>query len=68
MKNIGAKYMAFGGYIKDSYTLPREEARQLAKRFFERYPKQGYDTHISYWKVTEDNQIYFEICRLASCD
>ncbi len=56
------------GYIETAYTLPRLQAREVAKKYFDRYPKEGYDTHIPYWRVTEDGQIFFKIHRLPTCD
>ena len=57
-----------GGYIEVSWTLPRLQAREVAKKYYARYPKQGYDTHISHWDVTKDDQIYFVMRRLPTCD
>ena len=57
-----------GGYIEVSWTLPREVARKVARKYLERYPSQGYDTHVSDWHVTKDGEIYFIMKRLATCD
>ncbi|MGH8002955.1 MAG: hypothetical protein ACREPR_26855 [Brasilonema sp.] len=57
-----------GGYIEIAYTLPRLQAREAAKRYFERYPKHGYDTHVAHWHVTADNKIHFVMRRLHTCD
>ncbi len=57
-----------GGYIEVSWTLPRLQAREAAKKYYARYPKQGYDTHISHWHVTENGEIYFVMRRFPTCD
>lgn len=62
------KERCIGGWIEVTYTLPRLQAREAAKKYFARYPKYGYDTHIPYWHVTEDEQIFFKIRRLPTCD
>jgi hypothetical protein len=60
--------MSLGGYVSKTWTLPRGQAREVAAKYFESYPTQGYDTHVSNWKETEDNKIWFEIKRLRNCD
>ena len=57
-----------GGYIEITFTLPRPEARQVARRYLDRYPNMGYDTYISNWYWTRDNKIHFKIRRLKNCD
>ena len=57
-----------GGYIEVSWTLPRLQAREVARRYYDRYPNKGYDTQISHWHVTKDGQIHFVMKRLATCD
>ena len=64
----GQEKLVEGGYIETSYTLPRLKAREVARKYFDRYPKEGYDTHIPSWHVTEDGQIFFKIRRLPSCN
>ncbi len=58
----------FGNYLDVKFVdLPREQARKTAKQYLERYPKQGYDTHISHWQITND-QVTFVMRRLRNCD
>ena len=57
-----------GGYLEVTFTLPRQQAREAAKEYLNRYPKWGYDTHISHWHVTTDGKIYFTMRRLPTCD
>ena len=57
-----------GGYVEISFTLPRQQAREVARRYLDRYPKQGYDTHVAHWHVTADGQIHFTMRRLPNCD
>ena len=57
-----------GGYVEIGFTLDRPEARNIARRYLDRYPKEGYDTHISNWYWTKNNKIHFKIRRLKNCD
>ena len=56
------------GYLDVSFTLPRLQARETARQYLERYSVCGYDTHVADWQVKEDDQIYFVMRRLRSCD
>ena len=42
--------------------------REVARRYLDRYPKQGYDTHVAHWHVNADGQIHFTMRRLPTCD
>ncbi len=53
---------------RESFTLPREEARQKAREFFDRYPKAAYLTEIEFWRELSDGQIEFTMRRLPSAD
>ena len=64
----GKEVEVAGGYVEITFTLPRSEARQLARRYLDRYPKMGYDTHVANWYVTTDNKIHFIMRRLLNCD
>ena len=57
-----------GGYIEITFTLPREQAREVARRYLDRYPKGGYDTCVANWYVTAGGQINFTMRRLPTCD
>ena len=41
-----------GGYIEITFTVPRPEARAIGRRYLDRYPKMGYDTHVANWYET----------------
>ena len=44
-------------YIEISFTLPREEAREVARSYLDHYPQGGYDTCLAHWYVTNDGEI-----------
>ena len=64
----GRERKVVGGYLEIAFTLPRQQAREVARRYLERYPKRGYDTHVAHWYVTADRRIHFTMRRLPSCD
>jgi hypothetical protein len=53
---------------RETYTLPRVEARAKAHEWFTSYPKAAYMTEIEFWRELADGQIEFTIRRLPSAD
>ena len=64
----GKERKVAGGYVEITFTLPRQQAREVARRYLDRYPKRGYDTHVFNWYVTADGRIHFTMRRLPTCD
>jgi hypothetical protein len=53
---------------RETFTLPRSEARQKAQEWFVNFPKAAYMTEIEFWRELADGQIEFTIRRLPSAD
>ena len=53
---------------RETFCLPRDEARAKAREWFERFPKAAYMTEIESWREVADNRIEFVIRRLPSAD
>ena len=53
---------------RESFCLPRLQARAKARELFERFPKAAYMTEIEFWSEREDGQIEFVVRRLPSAD
>jgi hypothetical protein len=53
---------------RETFTLPRLEARAKAREWFDLYPKAAYMTEIEFWRELSDGQIEFTIRRLPSAD
>ena len=53
---------------RETYTLPRVEARAKAHEWFTSFPKAAYMTEIEFWRELSDGQIEFTIRRLPSAD
>ena len=56
------------GWRRQSFKLPRDEARAEARRWFAQYPKAAYMTEIEFWRELADDEIEFVIRRLPSAD
>ena len=56
------------GWRRETFTLPRAEARRKAREWFDRYPKAAYLTEIEFWRELADGQIEFVMRRLPTAD
>ncbi len=63
-----AKSRRGDSWRRETYTLPRGEARDKAREWFVKYPKAAYMTEIEFWRELSDGQIEFTIRRLPSAD
>ena len=56
------------GLVREAFTLPREEARETARAFLDRYPREAYWSRIEHWQVLPDGCIEFTMVRLPTAD
>ena len=56
----------FSAWRRETYLLPRSEARAAAKQFLEKYPKSDYRSEVESWRALEDDMIEFTMRRLPS--
>jgi hypothetical protein len=56
------------GFIRETFTLPRLEARAKAEAFFARYPKAAYMSEVESWRELPADEIEFTMKRLRSSD
>jgi hypothetical protein len=56
------------GFRRETFTLPREKAREKAREIFASFPKAAYMTEIESWRELADGQIEFTMRRLPSAD
>jgi hypothetical protein len=59
---------AEGAWRRETFCLPRDEARAKAREWFERFPKAAYMTEIESWRELAGDRIEFVIRRLPSAD
>lgn len=56
------------GFKRESFILPRDQAREKAREIFASFPKAAYMTEIESWRELADGQIEFTMRRLPSAD
>jgi hypothetical protein len=56
------------GFLRETFTLPREQARTKARDLLERYPKAAYMTGVESWRELPGGDIEFTMRRLRSAD
>ena len=59
---------ADNGWRRETFTLPRHDARAKAREWFERFPKAAYMTEIEFWRELDDDRIEFTMRRLPTAD
>jgi hypothetical protein len=59
---------AEGVWRRETFRLPRVEARAKAREWFERFPKAAYMTEIESWRELPDDEIEFVMRRLPTAD
>ncbi|MEN3791449.1 hypothetical protein [Fulvimarina sp. MAC3] len=55
-------------FVRETFTLPREEARSKAREWFERFPKAAYWTQVESWRLVDDGAVEFTMRRLPTAD
>lgn len=53
---------------RETFTLPRDEARLKAREWLTKYPKAAYMTEIEFWRELSDGRIEFTMRRLPTAD
>ncbi len=53
---------------RETRTLPRDEAREFARKFLKKYPKAAYWSEVESWRVLDNDVIEFTMRRLPSAD
>jgi hypothetical protein len=56
------------GYLRETFTLPRDKARIAARDFLARFPKAAYMSGVESWRELPDGGIEFTMRRLRSAD
>jgi len=65
---MGARRRPDDGFLRETFSLPREKARTKARDFLNRYPKQAYMGGVESWRELPDGNIEFTMRRLRSAD
>jgi hypothetical protein len=56
------------GFVRETYALPREDARARAKAFLKAYPKEAYMSEVERWRELPGGRIEFTMRRLRTAD
>ncbi|MGB3501269.1 MAG: hypothetical protein WBA44_06580 [Mesorhizobium sp.] len=56
------------GFVRETFSLPRVDARLKAREWFDRWPKQAYWTSIESWREIPGDVIEFTMRRLPTAD
>ncbi len=56
------------GFVRETFVLPRQDARAKAREWFARWPRQAYWTEIESWSERPGDEIEFTMRRLPSAD
>jgi hypothetical protein len=56
------------GFLRQTFALPRLEARQKAREFLTAYPKAAYMSAVESWRELPGDCIEFTLKRLPSAD
>jgi hypothetical protein len=56
------------GYARETFTQPREKARQTARAFLARWSAAAYMTEVETWREIPGGEIEFTMMRLRSAD
>ena len=56
------------GFLRETFTLPRDKARTRARDFLNRYPKAAYMSGVESWRELPGGDIEFTMRRLPSAD
>ena len=51
-------------FIREKFTRAHSFARKLAKEYFEKYPKDRYQTEVESWRKLQSDNIEFVMKRL----
>ena len=56
------------GFARETFTLPREQAREQARAFLDRWPAAAYMSVVESWRELPGGEIEFTMRRLRSAD
>jgi len=56
------------GFVRETFSLPRPEARARAIAFLKSYPKEAYMSEVERWQELPDGSIQFTMRRLPTSD
>jgi hypothetical protein len=64
MPELTRRLMTKDPFIREKFTRERSAARKVAQEYFERYPKDRYQTEVESWRNLQSANIEFTMKRL----
>ena len=61
-----AQHRARDGFVRETFTQPRDDARQTVREFLDRYPKPAYMSEVEHWRELSGGKIEFTMRRLRT--
>lgn len=55
-------------FVRETFRLPRDDARAKAREWFDTWPKAAYWTEVESWRLLPDDSIEFTMRRLPTAD
>ena len=52
--------------MRETFTQPRDDARQTVREFLDRYPKPAYMSEVEHWRELSGGEIEFTMRRLRT--
>lgn len=56
------------GFVRETYALPRQDARKRARAFLNEFPKAAYMSEVESWREMQGDWIEFTMRRLRTAD
>ena len=66
MRDHRAQHRARDGFVRETFTQPRDDARQTVREFLDRYPKPAYMSEVEHWRELSGGEIEFTMRRLRT--
>ena len=63
-----ARQERLDGFIRETFSLPRDQARAKARAFLKSYPSAAYMSEVERWRELPDGSIEFTMRRLRTAD
>jgi hypothetical protein len=66
MRDHRTQHRARDGFVRETFTQPRDDARQTVREFLDRYPKPAYMSEVEHWRELSGGEIEFTMRRLRT--
>ncbi|MCP8894002.1 hypothetical protein KYK29_03605 [Shinella daejeonensis] len=57
-----------GAFVRETFCMERQAAREKAREWFDQWPKAAYWTAVESWRALDGDRVEFTMRRLSSAD